>query len=146
MGQWTGYALVQVMACHLFGAKLLPEPILTYCQLDPKEKEQTSVKFKSKYKKFNPRKCIWKCRLRNGGHFVQGEMPYWLATIAGVNNLVVPSHPCQLNTMWTILSFVLGYGHFDWLLGYGHFDWLLGYGHFDWLLGYGHFNCSIFGQ
>ena len=43
MCQWTGPALAQVMACHLFGAKPLPEPTLTYCQLDPWE--QTSVKF-----------------------------------------------------------------------------------------------------
>ena len=31
---WT---LVQVMACCLFGTKLLPEPMLTYCQLDRSE-------------------------------------------------------------------------------------------------------------
>ena len=29
-----GPAFVQVMACHLFGAKPLPEPMLVYCQLD----------------------------------------------------------------------------------------------------------------
>ena len=34
MRQWTGSALVQVMACRLFGAKPLPEPMLIYCQLD----------------------------------------------------------------------------------------------------------------
>ena len=34
MHQWTGSALVQVMACRLFGAKPLPEPMLTYCQLE----------------------------------------------------------------------------------------------------------------
>ena len=28
MRQWTGSALVQVMACRLFGAKPLPEPML----------------------------------------------------------------------------------------------------------------------
>ena len=46
----TGSTLVQVMAGHLFGAKPLPEPMLTYCQMDPKE--QTSEKFESKYKTF----------------------------------------------------------------------------------------------
>ena len=35
--------LVQVMACHLFSAEPLPEPMQASCQLDPKE--QTSVKF-----------------------------------------------------------------------------------------------------
>ena len=32
------------------------------------------MKFQSKYKMFHYRKCIWKYCLRNGGHFVQGEM------------------------------------------------------------------------
>ena len=30
MSQWTGSSLVQVMTWHLFGAKSLPEPVLTY--------------------------------------------------------------------------------------------------------------------
>ena len=64
MWQWIQQVLVQVMACHLLGAKPLPEPMLTYCQLDPLE--QTSVNFKSKYEVFHSWKCIWKCRLRNG--------------------------------------------------------------------------------
>ena len=37
MRQWTVSALVQAMACRLFGAKPLPEPMLTYCQLEPCE-------------------------------------------------------------------------------------------------------------
>ena len=35
MRQWTGSALVQIMACRLFGAKPLPEPMLTDYQLEP---------------------------------------------------------------------------------------------------------------
>ena len=31
------------------------------------------MKFWSKYKRFHSRKCIWKYRLRNGWHFVQGR-------------------------------------------------------------------------
>ena len=34
MRQWIGSALVRVMACRLFGAKPLTEPMLTYRQLD----------------------------------------------------------------------------------------------------------------
>ena len=37
------------MGCRLFGAKPLPEPMLTYYQLD--SSEQTSLKFEAKYKK-----------------------------------------------------------------------------------------------
>ena len=69
MRQWSESTLVQIMACRLFGAKPLSKPTVGYCQLDPKE--QTSVKFWSQYKTFHSRKCIWKCRLRNGDNFVQ---------------------------------------------------------------------------
>ena len=91
MHQWTGSKLVQVMACRLFGAKSLPELMLTYCQLDPEE--QTSVKFKSKYKTFHSRKCTWKCRLRNGGHLwdelTWGSFHYWESelTFGNLTNL-----------------------------------------------------------
>ena len=37
MHLWTRWTLVKVMSCHLFGAKPLPEPMPTYCQLDPQE-------------------------------------------------------------------------------------------------------------
>ena len=72
MCQWIGTVLVQIMACRLFGDKPLFKPVLGYCQLD--HWEQISVKFKSKYEIFHTRKCIWKCRLWNVSHFVQGEM------------------------------------------------------------------------
>ena len=42
MRRWTVSALVQVVVCRLFGAKPLPEPMVTHCQLDPYE--QTSEK------------------------------------------------------------------------------------------------------
>ena len=35
--QLIGSALVQIMACRLFGAKPLSKPNLGYCQLDPQE-------------------------------------------------------------------------------------------------------------
>ena len=70
MRRWTGLALVQIMACHLDGAKPLSEPMLAYSWLDPKE--HILIKFYLKFKYFHSRKCVWICRLRNGGHFVQG--------------------------------------------------------------------------
>ena len=39
-------SLVQIMACHLFSVKPLSEPILDYCELDPRE--HISVKLESK--------------------------------------------------------------------------------------------------
>ena len=32
------------------------------------------MKFLSKYENFHPRRCIWKYRLRNGGHFVSASI------------------------------------------------------------------------
>ena len=66
MCRWTGSSLVHAMACRLFGAKPLPEPMLTYCQLDP------SMKFESKYKIFHSWKFIWKCCLPNWPPFCPG--------------------------------------------------------------------------
>ena len=43
------WSMVQVMACHPFGAKPLPKPIPTYCQL----KAWNSVKFQSKIQAFS---------------------------------------------------------------------------------------------
>ena len=57
MRQWTGSWLGQIMACCLFGTKPLYKPMLGYCQLDPKE--QTSVKFESKYKTFHDNVIKW---------------------------------------------------------------------------------------
>ena len=76
MRQWIESALVQIKACRLFDTKTLSKPIPGHCQWDPYE--QTSVEFESKYKTFHSWKCMWKRRLRNGGHFVQGEMSQFL--------------------------------------------------------------------
>ena len=46
MRHWPGSALVQAMTCRLSGAKSLPEPMLTYCQLG--HLEQNSVTFEKK--------------------------------------------------------------------------------------------------
>ena len=72
MRRSTGSALFQIMAYRLDGAKPLYEPMLTYCQLEPKE--HISMKFCLKCKHFHSRKCVWICHLRNGSHLVQKEM------------------------------------------------------------------------
>ena len=51
MRQWTGSALVQVMACRLFGAEPLPEPVLACCQFD--SWEQNSMKFEWEFFNFH---------------------------------------------------------------------------------------------
>ena len=38
MCHWIGYAWVLIMACQLFGAKLLSKPMLEYCQLSLRNK------------------------------------------------------------------------------------------------------------
>ena len=59
MRHWIGSALVQIMACRVFGTKSLPEPVLAHCQLD--SSEQLSVK--SELYHCHSRKYIWNCRL-----------------------------------------------------------------------------------
>ena len=39
-------ALVRVMACRLFGAKLLPEPMLAYCQWDSWEQNFSEIRIR----------------------------------------------------------------------------------------------------
>ena len=62
---WTGS---QFIPCN-FGAKPLPEPMMTYCLSGPKNKLQWF--FKSKLEHFHSRKYIWRCRPQNGGHVVE---------------------------------------------------------------------------
>ena len=69
--QWNESALVQIMACRLFGAKPLSKPMLGDCQLDTYV--QTWMQFYSKYKTFHSPKCIWKYCLRNDGYYVRGR-------------------------------------------------------------------------
>ena len=67
------------MACRLFGAKPLPEPVLAYYQLD--SWEQISVKLESEFYHFYPIKCIWNVVCPIGDHFVQGEQDYKDGTV-----------------------------------------------------------------
>ena len=52
MRQWIRSASVQTMACRLFGAKPLSEPLLGYCQLDPKEQTSAEWNFNQNTKHF----------------------------------------------------------------------------------------------
>ena len=83
--QWTGSALVQVMACRLFGAKPLPEPMLAYCRLD--SWDQISVKFESEFYHFHSRKCIWNCRLSEWRMFCPWGDESTRCTPTGVDSL-----------------------------------------------------------
>ena len=46
MHQQTESALVQVMACRLFGSKPLPEPMLAYSQLDHSKQNISEFRIK----------------------------------------------------------------------------------------------------
>ena len=71
MRQCTWLSLVQVMACRLFGAKSLAEPMLFYRQSDPWE--QVSVKLEFEFYHFH---WIWIDNIicQDGGHFVCASM------------------------------------------------------------------------
>ena len=61
-------SLLQMMACRLPGDKPLSEPMLYYCQLNPRNIIQSN----SKFKHFHQRKCIWICRLEKYRPFCLG--------------------------------------------------------------------------
>ena len=56
MHQWIRSALVQKMACHLFSAKPLTEPMLAHYQLN--SWEQISVKFEMEFYHFDSRYSV----------------------------------------------------------------------------------------
>ena len=59
------------LACRLFGAKPLPGPVLSYCQLNQTKLGMNLRKTNLKMQNFSfKKKRIWICRLQNGGHFV----------------------------------------------------------------------------
>ena len=80
--QWTEWQLIQAMACRLFGAKPLPEPVLAYCQLE--SWEQISVKFESEYYYFHSRICILNCHLLKWRPFCPrgGCVKWWTCGLA----------------------------------------------------------------
>ena len=109
MRQLSGSALVRVMACRLFDAKPLLEPVLVYCQLD--SWEQISVKFELEFYHFHSRKCIWNCRLPKWQPFRPGRYEFrWLSTGMNYEFLVkFRAASCWLNS-WMLYSSGCIYG------------------------------------
>ena len=88
----SGSTLVQVMACRLEGAKPLPEPMLTYCQLDPHEKFCAGINV------LKEKSTCDSVKYRNiMGHFLQGifrrksTMLYWITLNSGAQFSRSPS-------------------------------------------------------
>ena len=81
MCQWMTPTLVQIMACCLFSAKPLSKP-----RLDPQE--QSLWNYDKDKKTFHSLKYVWKYRMRNGGHFVQGSMAHGTSRLS----LNAPGH------------------------------------------------------
>ena len=102
-------------ACYLslFGAKPLPEPMLTYYQLD--SWEQISVKFDLEFSLFHSRKCIWNYCLPKRRPFCPWE---WLnrSQYRG-SNCAWRSYNCSKT--WSTCPQWTGY-RLDWVL---FLDW-----------------------
>ena len=64
------------MACRLFGTKPLPEPMLTYCQLDPEE--QIAVKFYQNTKLFIEKNAFENVVCEMAAIFSSGRWVNWL--------------------------------------------------------------------
>ena len=87
--QLTVPSLVQIMGCRLFGDTPLSEPMMVYCQFDPKER--VSMKFHLNFKSFHSRKCIWRCRLQK----------WWTSCLSlnVLNQELVHSSPTRLELL-----------------------------------------------
>ena len=103
----------QIMVCRLFGDKPVSEPMLPYCELDPKER--TSVKFYLNSKSFHSRKLNCKCRLRNGVILslpqcvhAREYMPRFILTVGPLLRFVVINYRlCALINPW---GYIIGTG------------------------------------
>ena len=119
MCQWIGSALVQIMACRLFGAKPLSKSMLVYCQLEPKE--QISVKFQSKCKTFHSWKCVRNCRLRNDALFVQGEMCFKVQYNKNICTLFTNGWSCRGSSIFSFIYVIYSLAPHDDAIKCNHF-------------------------
>ena len=71
MRQWIGSTSVQIMACSLYASSHYINQCWVIVNWTLRNKLQWN--FDQKYEIFHSRKCIWKYRLQNGGHFVGGD-------------------------------------------------------------------------
>ena len=69
MRQWIGWSLIHMMACRLFGAKPLSEPMLGHCQL---RLLGTNSWMSVKIRSFSFKNSNENVVCQNSGHFVQG--------------------------------------------------------------------------
>ena len=85
------------MACRLFGTKPLFETMLVVINWTLEYELQWN--FNKRNKTFYSPKCSWKYRLRNGGHFVQGQMSQGITmvteTMFSCNQLPGPKTSCK---------------------------------------------------
>ena len=65
------------------------------------------MKLKSKYKHFYSQKCIWICRLRNGGHFVQGNELHYILNTMAVDDLMMQEAGSSAAMVWTYFVHVI---------------------------------------
>ena len=66
MCQWTGSSLTQLLPCHLFSTKALPETMLTYHLIDTLKQAATWI-LPPSHTNFLSRYCIWQCHLHKCG-------------------------------------------------------------------------------
>ena len=100
----TGYLSVHVMAWRLLGAKPLPEPLMTYCRLEPWDQILVEISLRKMHLKFSSAKC---------GRFVSKSVcynqfktqqisifpltfgSYTVSTGRGEVLVITPSVPCE---------------------------------------------------
>ena len=108
MRHWIGSSLVHVMACRLFGAKPLPEPMMAYVAIKPLG---ISVNFCRKQNICNDKIAFENVVCQSGGQLVPASSMCWPWTI-WVDELVIRLHTvifCEM--LWRL---ILGFS--EWLI------------------------------
>ena len=84
--------LVQLMTCHLFGTKLLPEPMLAYCRLVTCI--QIPMKLESKQFFFHENAIKNICKMTNILFHPLVPVPHNPLSSANIHRITIVSYPC----------------------------------------------------
>ena len=112
--QWIRSALVQIMACHLFGAKPISKPMQVYCPLDPQWNLNKIPKFSFTKMYLNIVSAKWRPLFPGGDELssITFELTSWLCPFLSWFNGTVPSskwqqHLLEIESFWEFVHTII---------------------------------------
>ena len=104
----TGSTLVQVMTYHLVGTKPLPEPMLSYCQLDPRNKLQWNLNYNTKLFIHENAFITVLCKMATILSRVRWvkDMGQWISTFAWKLYITIMNmmKQCKTKILWHVIN------------------------------------------